>query len=90
MSQDPVLESEDEGEENEGGQGGPEAALLCPDDSAASSSSLPPTTSLPDAFPSPSSCCSYEHLINPTIAPTSFYLYPIYPNYTNNNPTLRP
>ncbi|KAJ8362226.1 hypothetical protein AAFF_G00388550 [Aldrovandia affinis] len=31
-----------------------------------------------------------EHLINPTIAPSSFYLYPIYPNYTNNNPTLRP
>ncbi|KAJ8362227.1 hypothetical protein AAFF_G00388560 [Aldrovandia affinis] len=41
-------------------------------------------------LPPPSSCCSYEHLINPTIAPTSFYLYPIYPNYTNNNPTLRP
>ncbi|KAJ8361967.1 hypothetical protein AAFF_G00409090, partial [Aldrovandia affinis] len=44
-------ESEDEGEENEGGQGDPEGSPPLPDDSAASSSSLPPTTSLPDAFP---------------------------------------
>ncbi|KAJ8371651.1 hypothetical protein AAFF_G00303710 [Aldrovandia affinis] len=88
-------ESEDEGEENEGGQGGPEGSPPLPDDSAASSSSLPPTTSLPDAFPLPLPVVpvcvvANEHLINPTIAPTSFYLYPIYPNYTNNNPTLRP
>ncbi|KAJ8362225.1 hypothetical protein AAFF_G00388540 [Aldrovandia affinis] len=78
----------------------PRAALLCP-----TTPPLPPPDSLPPhLYPTPSpslfllflcvllpvNAFSDEHLINPTIAPTSFYLYPIYPNYTNNNPTLRP